>query len=489
MEPNATGVLLAGTGVLLALAVALSPLSQRLGVPALLAVLLVGMAAGSEGIGGVPFDDYHLAFRLGTVALVLILFDGGLDTPRAVFRRVLVPAALLATVGVLLTAALVAAVGLLVGLPPPLAVLVGAVVSSTDAAAVFSVLRGSRVRLHQATGATLEVESGLNDPMAFLLTVAATEVLLGTQTIGPHLALAVVLQLAVGVLGGVSVGMAGRWLLRVIRLPAAGLCPVVTIAIAFTAFGFTTVLGGSGFLAVYLAAMIIAWGPLPYRAGVRRVHDALAWLSQNLMFLMLGLLVFPSRLWPMAAAGLGLGLALAFVARPVAVLVTLLPFRAPWRERAFVSWVGLRGAVPIILAAYPVLRGVPHAEGVFHLVFFVVLVNGILPGATVGVLARRWGLVEPTPPSPPATIEVVSLREYAGEFVWYAIHRASAVAGALVSELPLPDECVLTLVVRGEQVVPARGETRLVEGDYVCVFVLPESRTLLDLLFGGHHPE
>lgn len=489
MEPNATAVLLAGTGVLLALAVAVSPVSQRLGVPALLVGLLIGMAAGSEGLGGIPFDDHPLAFRLGSIALVLILFDGGLDTPLAVFRRVLVRSALLATVGVLATAALVAAVGLLVGLPAPLAVLVGAVVSSTDAAAVFSVLRGSRVRLRQSTGATLEVESGLNDPMAFLLTVAATEVVLGAQTVGPHLVGSAVVQLTVGVLGGAAVGMAGRGLLRVIRLPAAGLYPVVTVAIAFAAFGFTTLLGGSGFLAVYLAAMTIAWGPLPYRAGIRRVHDALAWLSQTLMFLMLGLLVFPSRLWPMAATGLGLGLALAFVARPLAVLVTMLPFGATWQERVFVAWVGLRGAVPIILAAYPVLRGVPHAEEVFHLVFFVVLVNGILPGATVGVLARRWGLVEPTPPAPPATIEIVSLREYAGEFVWYAVHRVSAVAGALVSDLPLPDDCVLTVVVRGERVLPARGETRLLDGDHVCVFVLPESRALLDLLFGGRHPE
>jgi cell volume regulation protein A len=259
---------------------------------------------------------------------------------------------------------------------------------------------------------------------------------------------------------------------------------VLTVAIAFAAFGIPTLLHGSGFLAVYLAGMLLADGPMPYRAGVRRVLDALAWLSQLLMFLLLGLLVFPSRLWPVAVPGVAVGLALAFVARPVAVLVTLLPFAAAWRERGFVAWVGLRGAVPIILATYPVLRGVPEGEALFHLVFFVVLVNGLVPGATITWLARRWRLAEAGAPPPPASVELVSLREYPGEFVWYAVHRASAVAGALVQELPLPDDCVLTLLLRGDAVVAPRGNVRLQDGDQLCAFVTPEARALLDLLFG-----
>jgi cell volume regulation protein A len=484
MEPTATALLLTAIGLLLAAAAAISPVSQRLGVPALLVVLLIGMLAGSEGVGGIPFDNYHLAFRLGTIALVLILFDGGLDTPVPTFRRVLVRAGVLATVAVLLTALFAAGIGRALGLPLALAILVGAVVSSTDAAAVFAVLRGSRVRLRATTGATLEVESGLNDPMAVILTVAATEILLGTETLGIHLALSVFGQLAIGTLGGVGFGLLARAILRAVRLPAAGLYPVLTVAVAFAAFGVPTLLDGSGFLAVYLAAMILAAGRLPYRAGIRRVHDALAWLSQLLMFLLLGLLVFPSRLWPMAGEGLALAVGLAFVARPLAVLLTLLPFRAAWRERVFVAWVGLRGAVPIILAAYPVLRGVPQGESLFHLVFFAVLVNSILPGATVGWLANRWRLVESMPPTPPASVELVSLQDYPGEFVWYSVRRASAVAGALVNEVPLREGCVLVLVLRGDRILAARGRTRLEEGDHVCVFVTSEDRAFLGLLFG-----
>jgi cell volume regulation protein A len=488
MEPYSTALMLAAIGVLLAAAALISPVSQRLGVPALLVVLLVGMLAGSEGVGGLPFDDYGLAFRLGTIALLLILFDGGLDTPYPTFRRVLAPASLLATVGVVLTAATVAGAGILVGLPAPLAVLVGAVVSSTDAAAVFAVLRGSRVRLRGTTGATLEVESGLNDPMAMLLTVSATEITLGAQQAGLGLAVEIVRQLGLGVLGGVVFGRGGAALLRAAPLPAAGLYPVVTLAIACAAFGVSALAGGSGFLAVYVAGIILASRPMPYRAGIRRVHDALAWLAQLGMFLMLGLLVYPSRLWPSAGEGLALGLVLAFLARPLAVLLTLAPFRASWAERGFIAWVGLRGAVPIVLATYPVLRGVPYAEQIFHLVFFVVLVNSVVPGATVAWLARRCGLAEAAAVVPPAQVELVSLRDYAGEFVWYLVDRASAVAGALVRDVPLGDGCVLALIVRGEHLVAPRGETRLEVGDHVCVFVTHEDRSVLDLLFGREDP-
>jgi cell volume regulation protein A len=283
--------------------------------------------------------------------------------------------------------------------------------------------------------------------------------------------------------------MAGRVLLRHANLPAAGLYPVFTTALAFTAYGVPTLIHGSGLLAVYLAAIILASGPVPYRAGIRRVHDALAWLAQLGMFLMLGLLVFPSRLGPLWARGLVLALVLAFVARPLAVFLTLLPFRLAWRERLFIAWVGLRGAVPIVLATYPVLRGLREGEQVFDLVFFVVLVNSLLPGATVAWVARRLGLAEIARPAPPASIELVSLREYPGEFVWYYVSRVSAVAGALVRDLPLPDGCVMVMLLRADAVIPARGETSLREGDHVCIFITPEHRTFLDLLFGREEGE
>jgi cell volume regulation protein A len=484
MEPWSTALFLTAIGGLLLLAGLASRLSQQLEVPALLVFLLLGIAAGSEGIGGIPFANYSLAFRLGTIALVLILFDGGLNTSLDVLRRVAAPAGLLATFAVLLTALFVAAVGVLLDLSPSIAIVIGAVVSSTDAAAVFAILRGSGVRLKERLGAVLEVESGLNDPMAVLLTFMATEVLLGVQTLGSHTLWLLFLQLGGGILGGVSFGFGGRLLLRHVRLPAAGLYPVLTVALAFIAFGVTTVLQGSGFLAVYLTAIILAAAPLPYRAGIRRVHDGLAWLSQILMFLMLGLLVFPSQLWPLMRVGAILAVALAFVARPLAVLLTLAPFAFPWRERVFLAWVGLRGAVPIILATYPVLRGVPAGEQIFHLVFFVVLLNNVAPGATVPWLARRFRFAEPTTAVPPASVELVSLRSYPGDFVWYFVAHASAVSGAMIRDLPLPEGCVLIFIMRGDEIIAAHGATRLRDGDHVCVFVLPEHRPLLDLLFG-----
>ena len=484
IEPLATAAVLSAVGLLLLLAALASPLPGRLGVPGLLLFLLVGMAAGSEGIGGIPFGDYDLAFRLGCVTLVLILFDGGLNTPTAVLRRVAAPAGALASVGVVLTAAVTAAVGVLLGLSPATAFLVAAAVSSTDAAAVFSVLRGSGVRLDRSTAATLEVESGLNDPIAMILTVAATEWALGQAGPASHAVGHFALQLGVGAGGGIACGYAGRLLLHAVPLPAAGLYPVVTVALAFLSFGVATLAEGSGFLAVYCTGITLASGHLPYRAGVRRVHDSLAWLAQILMFVLLGLLVFPSRLLPALDTGLALAAALAFVARPLAVLAVLAWFRRAWRERLFVAWVGLRGAVPIVLAAYPVLRGVPSGDELFHLVFFVVVLNSLVPGATVGLAARGLGLARESPPVPAASVEVVSLREFPGEFTWYFVHPVSAAAGACVRDLALPEGSLVALVLRGTEVIVPRGSTPLRPGDQVCCFVTPESRTLLDLLFG-----
>ena len=484
-EPFATGLLLAALGVLLSIAVLVSPASSRFGVPALVVFLALGIAAGSEGFGGIPFDDYELAFRLGSIALALILFDGGLNTSGVVFRRAARRGAVLASLAVLVTAAVVAGVGLALGLALPTALLVGAVVSSTDAAAVFSTLRSSGVRLKQSTAATLEVESGLNDPMAMFLTIAATEAVIGGARAPSDFAALFVLQMGVGIGVGVGLGQAARLVLPAVHLPAAGLYPVLTVAIACLSFGGATLLGGSGFLSVYLTALRLADGPLPYKPGVRRVHDALATLSQVVMFLMLGLLVFPSRLVPAAGTGTVIALAVAFLARPAGVFVSLALTRMPWRERVFAAWVGLRGAVPIVLATYPVLRGVPAGDEVFHLVFFVVLVNAFVPGATVAWAARRLGLASAPRPTPAATIELVSSSDLPGDFVWYYVAPAAAAAGASLRDLSLPESCVVTLLVRGSEIVAPRGATTLEVGDHVCIFLTPDSRTLIDLLFGG----
>ena len=485
MELTGGAILMTAAGILLLAAVLLSPLSQRLGVPIMLVFLAVGMLAGEEGPGGIPFEDYGLSFNLGTVALVLILFDGGLNTRLATLRSAARPALVLATLGVVVTAALTAAGGMLLGLEPAVAVLAGCVVSSTDAAAVFSVLRGGGIRLRGRTAALLEVESGLNDPMAMLLTVVGTEAFVAqhtgvAQTLGFFAS-----QLVFGLLGGLAVGMLGRIVLRHARLPAAGLFPAVTVALALIAFGLPSLVNGSGLLSVYVAGVLIGDGRMPYRAWALRVHDALAWLAQLAMFLMLGLLVFPSALVPLSDEALEIAVVLALVARPAAVLLSLLPFRFAWRERLFVSWVGLRGAVPIILATYPVLRGVPHATEIFNIVFFVVLANATVQGGSVAWLARRWKLAEDATIPPPASIELVSRREFGGSFSWLYVFAGTAAEQALVRDLPLPRDCLLTLVLRGDEVIPPHGDTRLEPGDHVCVFSTREHGALLSLLFGN----
>ncbi len=484
-EPYATALVLLPLGILLGLSAAFGRLAGRLGMPLFLAFLCLGMLAGSEGIGGISFDDAGTAFRLGTLALVLILFDGGLNTTLVSARRAAGPAALLATVGVALTAAMLALIARVLGLPWSEAMLLGAIVSSTDAAAVFAILRGSGLALERRVASILEVESGANDPMAVLLTLAIAESLVGGPPLGWGLALSVVLQLVIGAALGVGIGLVSRLGLRRLQLQTAGLYPAITIGIAFVAFAVTTLLQGSGFLAVFVAGIVLGNGQLPYRAGLLRVHDAMAWLSQIGMFLLLGLLVFPSQLVTVAPTGLALGLLLALVARPVAVVLCLLPFRLPWRETLYMSWIGLRGAVPIVLSTIPVLAGSPGASRVFNLVFFIVVVSAIAPGWTVGPVTRWLKLDTKQPPLPPAVLEITSNLPVLGEILSFFIEPASAVAGSTIAEVPFPEGTIVLLVLRGRKLIPARGTVRIEPGDHVTIFTTPEAKPLLNLMFGG----
>jgi cell volume regulation protein A len=485
-EPLATGALLAAFGALLAVSVLFSRASQRFQVPVALVFLGIGMLAGSEGVGGIPFENYGFAFRIGTVALVLILFDGGLNTPLAAVRAVARPAAVLATVGVVGTAGLVAAAAHALGFAWPLALLLGAVVSSTDAAAVFSVLRASGISLKRRVGSTLELESGLNDPMAVILTTATTAALVAPGS-ASWLSVAgeVARELAVGAAAGVALGMGGRLLLTRVRLAAGGLYPALTLGVACLAFGVTTRLHGSGFLAVYVAAVLIGNGRLPFRPGLLRVHDALAWLGQIVMFLVLGLLVFPSRLAGVAVPGLALALFLALVARPAVVALCLAPFRAfARREVAYVGWVGLRGAVPIILATFPVLAGAPGAGRVFDVVFFIVVVNALVPGATVPWVTRRLALESGEPPAPRAVLEIESMQPLEGELLSFHVGEALAVAGVPLRELDFPEGASVVLIVRGRELLAPKGDTVLTPGDHAYVFSRPADLPLVQLMFG-----
>ncbi|BDG04557.1 potassium/proton antiporter [Anaeromyxobacter oryzae] len=480
-EPFSTAVALALIGVLLGLSVLASRGSGRFGVPVALLFLGVGMAAG---LAGIAFDDHRAAFRLGTVALVLILLDGGLSTPVASVRRVFAPAAILATAGVAGTALLAAVGGRMLRLPWGAALLFGAIVSSTDAAAVFSVLRGARIQLRRRVAQVLELESGLNDPMAVILTVAFTTALVEGHAPGISIVGGAAIQLAVGGAVGIGAGRAGRWVLARARLSAGGLYPVLTLGLALATFGAATILHGSGFLAVYALGVVLGNGPLPYRTGLVRVHDAMAWFAQVSMFLLLGLLADSGRLVEVALPGVALALLLAFVARPVAVAACLAPLRFAPREVTFVAWVGLRGAVPIILATYPVLAGAPGARRIFDLVFFAVVVSTLLQGATIRWLARRLDLEVAGTPAPRAVLEIVSREPLAGEVLSFYVEAASAAAGSVIADLPFPEGATIMLVVRGHELVPPRGQTVLQPGDHVYVFTRPEEKGLVLLLFG-----
>ena len=484
-EPLSTAVVLTTFGLLLGISVLFSRATERIHVPVALLFLAIGMLAGSEGIGGIPFDDYAFAFRIGTVGLVLILFDGGLNTPLDAVRRVARPAGVLATLGVIGTAGAMALGAHALGLSWAQALLLGAIVSSTDAAAVFAVLRGSGMHLKRRVGATLEVESGVNDPMAVILTIVLTSNLSRPGAIEPwRLPIDVGIQLAIGALLGFGVGYGGRQLLTRLRLPAGGLYPALTLTLSFLAFGLPTLLYGSGFLAVYVAAIVLGNGELPYRAGLLRVHDALAWLSQIGMFLMLGLLAYPSRLVEVWWIGLTLALFLAFFARPVVVALCLAPFRYTVRDVAYVGWVGLRGAVPIILAIFPVLAGAPGAERIFDIVFFVVVVNALVPGGTVPRVTRWLGLESADPPPPRAVLEIESMQPLKGKLMSFYIDQALVVAGVPMMDLPFPEGAAATMIVRGQELIAPKGATVLEPGDHVYVFARPEDEPFIRLLFG-----
>ena len=489
-EPLATALLFTIFAALVVASVVFSRALERTGIPVALVFLAIGMLAGSEGIGGIAFGDYEFAFRIGTAALVLILFDGGLNTPADSFRRVVAPAGVLATAGVAGTAALTGAGARLLGFDWPQAMLLGAIVSSTDAAAVFSVLRTNGIGLRRRVGSTLEVESGLNDPMAVILTVALTAPLVrGEMPNIPRLVLQVIQELAIGGALGLTVGWLARRALVRLRLRALGLYPVVTLAVALLSFGVATLLHGSGFLAVYVAGIVIGNGYVPYRAGVLRTHDAMAWLSQIVMFLVFGLLVFPRQLSSVALPGLVLALLLAFVARPVLTLACLLPFRFSPREAGYVGWVGLRGAVPIVLSIYPVLENAPGAHLIFNVVFFVVVVNAILPGATVAWATRFFGMEVDEPPRPHAVLELESMVPVKGELMTFYIDEALAVAGVPLAELPFPDGAAAALIIRGDEMIPPKGTTALMPGDHVYVFARPEDRNFMLLMFGRPEEE
>ncbi|HET7909491.1 MAG TPA: potassium/proton antiporter [Nitrospira sp.] len=373
-------------------------LSSRLGIPSLVLFLGIGMLAGSDGPGGLYFDNPALVQSLGVIALVFILFSGGLDTEWDGVRPVVWSGLSLSTVGVFLTAVSVGCfVSIVQGLSFLEGLLLGAIVSSTDAAAVFLVLRGRNARLPQKLANLLELESGSNDPMGVVLTLAIIELLIHPATSLGELLGFFVVQMTVGAVLGVAMGELIRWTLNTLKLELTGIYPVLSVAFALLTYGLAAELKGSGFLAVYLAGLFVRRQPVAHRRTLLQFHDGLAWLMQIAMFLILGLQVFPARLLPIAGIGMLVALFLIFVARPLSVHVSLLFSNVSFREQMLVAWVGLRGAVPIVLATFPVLAGIKHADTIFHMVFFIALTSVLVQGPPIPWITRTLRLDRSAP--------------------------------------------------------------------------------------------
>lgn len=461
-------------GLLMALGLGGAKVADRVRVPGLLLFLALGMLVGSEGIGNVAFDDAELARTIGTIGLVLILFEGGLTAGWHEIRPVLGSAVSLATVGTLLTAVIAGgAATLLFDLDLLGGLIVGAAIATTDSAAVFAVLRGSTLRRRLAR--TLEGESGMNDPVALLLVTGFIDWIELPDYGALDMALALLASLGLGLLVGLAVGTGARAAFRRIDLPSPGLYPVASLATAALAYGLAELVHGSGFLSVYVAALVLGTGTIPARGTTVAFHQGVSWTAQIALFVVLGLLVFPSSLGDIALEGLALSAALMFLARPVATVVATALSPINMRERLMLGWAGLRGAIPIWLATFPVIAGVEDSALLFNSVFFVVVTSTLIQGATFERLAERLGLTTTEPALPRPVVETGIIRRLGGESFVFVVGEDDAAAGALVRDLGLPRQAIINLIVRGGGAIPPRGSTRIEAGDELHVIARREA--------------
>lgn len=470
--------------ILILVGIVSSKLSARLGLPVLVLFLVIGMLAGESGIGGIAFDNPVGAHTLGTLALAIILFDGGLQTPTASIKQVWKPASLLATLGVLVTALITGlAASYILGLSLLEGLLIGAIVGSTDAAAVFSLLRNAGIHINKKLKSTLEIESASNDPMAIFLTVGLLEVLVNNMEPGAGLLQLFVLQMGVGALVGLGIGWASVKIINRIHLVASGLYPVMVAACGFLSFGISANLGGSGFLAIFLTGVFIGNHRITFQRSTFLFHDGLAWLSQIVMFVVLGLLINPASLLDVWLEGLLIAAVLILVARPIAVVPVMKMFGFNTRETTLVAWVGLRGSVPIILAIFPLMFGLPGADLIFNVVFFVVLISATIQGTTLPLVARKLGLTEKPPAVPAASLEITALEEVDADIVEYTLSDHPRAAGRRLSQMALPETTVVAMITRGKDVIPPRGSTKLMAGDHLFVVLRPGTRPFIDCVF------
>jgi cell volume regulation protein A len=475
-------ILIAG-GVLL-VAVASAVATRRARFPLLITFLGLGMLLGSEGVGGIYFDDAQLARSIGIVGLIAILFEGGLTTEWRDVRPVIGPAFLLSTVGVVVTMGVTGlAAHVLFDLSWTESFLLGAVVGSTDAAAVFATLRFTRLRRRLAS--LLASESGLNDPTAVALTLGFISWVENRSYGAGDMAVLLVRQLGLGLVIGMVLGFVASRALPRMPTDLAPFAPVASVAVAALAYGVAASAHGSGFLSVYVVALWLGNTPMPLRRTIVAFHEGLAFLAQVVLFIVLGLLVFPSRLGPVAWSALALTAVLVLVARPLAVVVSVAPFRYRAREQLFLAWAGLRGAVPIVLATFALSAHVGGSATIFNAVFFVTLVSTLAQGITLEPFARKLGLTTEARPfySPP--VEIEAIRALGGDMLEYEVHGDDAIVGSFIRDLDIPREAIVMLIVRDESGIPPRGSTSIEAGDRLYILVRGEARSAVEAAVRG----
>ncbi len=470
--------------ILIVFGILSSKISARLGLPMLVLFLLVGMMAGEAGIGGIKFDNAQIAHALGSLALAVILFDGGLQTPMSSIKQVWKPASVLATLGVAVTSVITGlAAAYILDVPLYYGLLIGAIVGSTDAAAVFSLLRNAGIHIKPRLKSTLEIESATNDPMAIFLTVGLLEVMVNGMEPGTGLLILFIKQMGIGSLVGLAIGWAAIKIINRIELSTSGLYPVMVLAFGMLGFGIAANLGGSGFLAIFIVGVVIGNSKFVFKRTTFLFHDGLAWMSQITMFVMLGLLINPLSLLGIWWQGLLIAIVLTLVARPLAVVPVLKIFGFNYREITLVSWVGLRGSVPIILAIYPLIYGLPNAPLIFSVVFFVVLISATVQGSTLPWVAKKLDLTEPPPRIPAASLEITALNDVEAEIVEYTLAKESRAADRRLSQAALPEGTVVAMITRGKEVIPPRGSTQLKEGDHLFIVTKPDTRLFIEQVF------
>jgi len=477
--------ILFGASLLLLLSILASKVASIIRVPALIIFILVGMVAGSEGPGGIEFDDAWVAQLLGVIALAFIIFSGGLHSSWKSVSPVLWTGVSLSTIGVFLTAILVGLfVHYLLDFSILMALLLGAIVSSTDAAAVFSVMSSSGTKLKGSLKDLLEFESASNDPMAVILTLGFIHLLTNPEASIWSMVLLLIQQMVLGIVIGFIMGKVIVFNVNRLRLNFEGLYPVLTLALVIFTYGLTASIGGSGFLAVYIAGLILGGSDFIHKQSLTRFHDGLAWLMQITMFLILGLLVFPSRLFPIIVSGLLISLFLIIIARPIGVFISL-PFgKNSLKEKTFISWVGLRGAVPIILATFPLLAGVPKADILFNIVFFIVITSVLIQGTTIALAAKLLGVNAPETKTRTEHVEFEFHYDENSQKIELVIPQNSEAIGKQLVELGLPESAIIVLIKREDKSIVPRGGTMIEPQDKLLILAENDDLPKIKSIFG-----